>query len=58
VIACLGPITASTAKALGLPVDLTAREYTIDGLVRALEKHFSNPQPDPKEKRWLSIRPA
>jgi len=58
VIACLGPVTASTAKALGLPVDLTAQEYTIDGLVRALEKHFSTPQPDPKEKRWLSIRPA
>ncbi|MCJ7511711.1 MAG: uroporphyrinogen-III synthase [Anaerolineales bacterium] len=58
VIACLGPITASTATSLGLPVDVTAEEYTIDGLVRALEKHFSTPQPDPKEKRWLSIRPG
>lgn len=36
-VACIGPITAGTARELGLPVDVTADEYTIPGLVRALE---------------------
>jgi uroporphyrinogen III methyltransferase/synthase len=35
-IACIGPITAATANELGLPVDIVADEYTIDGLVSAL----------------------
>jgi len=36
-IACIGPVTADTARELGLPVDILAEEYTVDGLVRALE---------------------
>lgn len=36
VVACIGPITAETARACGLKVDLVAVEYTVDGLVNAL----------------------
>src|SRR5262249_29162778 len=35
-IACIGPITAATARAEGLRVDAEAHEYTGDGLVAAL----------------------
>ena len=35
-IACIGPITAATARELGLSVQVMADEYTIDGLVEAL----------------------
>ncbi len=41
-IACIGPITASTARDLGLPVQVVAEEYTIDGLVEALIAHVGN----------------
>lgn len=40
VVACIGPITARAASAAGFRVDVVAREYTIPGLVRALEEHF------------------
>jgi uroporphyrinogen III methyltransferase/synthase len=36
VVACIGPVTAGTARRLGLTVDLEATEHTIDGLLRAL----------------------
>jgi uroporphyrinogen-III synthase len=36
-IACIGPVTAATARELGLRVDVTAQEYTVDGLLEALE---------------------
>lgn len=39
-IACIGPQTAAVAQELGLPVDLVAEEYTIDGLVDGLVAHF------------------
>jgi uroporphyrinogen-III synthase len=35
-IACIGPVTATTARELGLHVDVVAKEYTIDGLLNAL----------------------
>jgi len=35
-IACIGPVTAATARQLGLRVDVVAEKYTIDGLVKAL----------------------
>jgi len=41
VIACIGPITAETARESGLPVDIEAEEYTIPALVDALIKYFS-----------------
>ena len=40
-IACIGPITATTARELGLKVDIVATEHTIPGLVDALEAHFT-----------------
>ncbi len=40
-IACIGPITAQTARDLGLPVNIMAAEYTTDGLIAALAEYFS-----------------
>jgi uroporphyrinogen-III synthase len=42
VVACIGPITAGTARALGLAVAVVAAEYTGDGLVAALADYFSD----------------
>jgi uroporphyrinogen-III synthase len=42
-IACIGPITAATAREQGLSVDIEAREYTSDGLVAALLEWFGQP---------------
>jgi uroporphyrinogen III methyltransferase / synthase len=41
-IASIGPITTETAQKHGLRVDLTASEYTIEGLVAALRAYFNN----------------
>ena len=35
-VACIGPITANTARGRGLRVDVEADEYTIPGLVEAV----------------------
>jgi uroporphyrinogen III methyltransferase/synthase len=35
-IACMGPVTADTARKLGLAVSIVAREYTTHGLVQAI----------------------
>ena len=40
-IACIGPVTAATARELGLRVDLEASEHTVEGLVDALTGHFA-----------------
>lgn len=40
-IACIGPITAQTARDNGFPVHVAANEYTIDGLVNALIDYFT-----------------
>jgi uroporphyrinogen-III synthase len=40
-VACIGPITAQTARDLGLPVDVQAEVYTMDGLVEELERHLA-----------------
>jgi len=42
-VACIGPITAETARRLGYEVATVADEYTTDGLIRALETHFAAP---------------
>jgi uroporphyrinogen-III synthase len=36
VFACIGPITAGTAREEGLPVGVVAQEYTTEGLIEAL----------------------
>ncbi len=40
-IACIGPVTAATARELGLQVDVEAKEYTIAGLVQAIVEYFN-----------------
>jgi len=40
-VACIGPITAETARRQGFTVDAVASEYTIPGLVDALVKMFN-----------------
>ncbi len=42
VVGCIGPITAATARELGLRVDFVADRYTVDGLVEALKKYFTD----------------
>ena len=37
-VACIGPITADTARELGLRVDVEAAEHTVPGLVRAIRE--------------------
>lgn len=37
-VACIGPVTAETAQKLGVPVHSTAEEYTIEGLLKAVQK--------------------
>ncbi|MCG9967600.1 uroporphyrinogen-III C-methyltransferase [Pelotomaculum terephthalicicum JT] len=37
-VACIGPVTAGTARELGLQVDVVAKEYTIEGLVEVIVK--------------------
>jgi uroporphyrinogen III methyltransferase/synthase len=39
-IACIGPVTAATAKKAGFSVDIHQKEYTIEGLVQALIDYF------------------
>jgi uroporphyrinogen-III synthase len=40
-VACIGPITAGTAREVGWPVDVVAAVYTTQGLVDALEQFFA-----------------
>jgi uroporphyrinogen III methyltransferase/synthase len=39
-IACIGPVTAATARRAGLPVDIRQDEYTMEGLVQSLIRYF------------------
>jgi len=40
-IACIGPVTADTAREAGLTVHVSAEVHTIEGLVSALRSHLS-----------------
>ncbi len=42
-VACIGPITADTARSLGFQVDIIARDYTIAGLCDAVINHYISP---------------
>ena len=42
IVACIGPITAETARARGLRVDVEAPVHSIDGLVDALVAHVAD----------------
>jgi uroporphyrinogen III methyltransferase/synthase len=48
-VACIGPITAQAARELGLPVHVQAQQYTLAGLVQALEQHFTQLGPGAAE---------
>ncbi len=41
-IACIGPVTAATAKKAGFKVDIQQEEYTMEGLVHSLVNYFQN----------------
>jgi uroporphyrinogen-III synthase len=45
VVACIGPITARTARECGLRVDVVAREYTVRGLLAALTESLDSRLP-------------
>lgn len=40
-VACMGPVTADTARRLGMRVDIIAGEYTTRGLAQAVATHFN-----------------
>lgn len=42
VVACIGPVTASTALEMGLKVDVIAEEHTVRGLINALKEYIAN----------------
>jgi uroporphyrinogen III methyltransferase/synthase len=49
IVACIGPITAETARACGLPVDVVPSEgYTVPSLVKAVADYVAAcaPRPD------------
>ena len=39
-VACMGPVTADTARRLGMRVDIIASEFTTRGLAQAVASHF------------------
>lgn len=41
-VACIGPVTAATARDLGLVVDVEPAAYTVPALIEALTAHFCN----------------
>ena len=46
VVACIGPVTAATARRRGLDVTVVAGEATVDGLVQALLDVLAGPVPE------------
>jgi len=46
--AVIGPITAGTARELGIAVAIEARDYTVPGLVSAIVRHFERDAGSPK----------
>jgi uroporphyrinogen III methyltransferase/synthase len=47
VVACIGPVTAATARSRGLQVHAEASEHTLDGLIAALVSTLSGPEGEP-----------
>lgn len=41
-IACIGPVTAATAKKAGFKIDIEHEEYTMEGLVQSLVHHVQS----------------
>ncbi len=40
--ACIGPITANTARENGLKITIVPKEYTVDALITAIEDHYAD----------------
>jgi len=40
-MASIGPVTSSTLRELGLPVDIEAQEFTIPGLIEGIQRTFA-----------------
>lgn len=40
-VACIGPITADTARERGFEVNIVAEEYTIEGLLAAIKSYYA-----------------
>jgi uroporphyrinogen III methyltransferase/synthase len=47
-IACIGPVTARTAKGWGMKVQIQPKQYTVPGLTRAIVEYFT---PDPRRRQ-------
>lgn len=45
-VACIGPVTADTARDMGVRVNLVAEEYTIEGLVKSILNYFNGNNKD------------
>ncbi len=43
-IACIGPITADTAKSFGLEISIMPSDYTVEGLVESIVSYFARKQ--------------
>ncbi|MFX4260632.1 uroporphyrinogen-III C-methyltransferase [Pelotomaculum propionicicum] len=41
-VACIGPVTADTAREMGIEADLVAEEYTIEGLIKAILNYYKS----------------
>jgi len=52
-IACIGPVTARTAKERGLKVRIQPKQYTIPDLTRAIAEYFP-PYPSPLPRETVS----
>jgi len=52
VVAVIGPVTAATARELGLSVAVEAEEYTVPGLVDALARYFQRETGHEKRETW------
>jgi uroporphyrinogen III methyltransferase/synthase len=48
--ACIGPVTAQTAREAGLNVAVEAERYTIEGLVDAVSAYFSREAGDVRRR--------
>ena len=46
-VACIGPVTAKTAKNWGMKVKIQPKQYTIPGLTKAIVEFFVSPHPSP-----------
>ena len=53
--ACIGPITAATARELGFDVRIEAATYTIPGLIDAVLGHYSRPSGDAGDRAMKGI---